>query len=199
MVTLESQSPTHPPTKTVDTLPSPTGLCIWHFDLPHNSVLVGVPKHSPRSPSHVRALCLIPPEQVLEQEENELQELHFFRLPLLHNLVDRHTVTSELSPTQVLTLRGTPLKTTLFAVLGDEQLLFLDLFPFPQVTEQELQLPHLLQLSSSADQYLQQFFFGKLSPTFASVRVASLGLNILARATTPLAACPYTHFLSSST
>ena len=151
IVTLESQFPTHPPTNTVDMLPSPTGFCILHSDLPHNSVLVGVPKHWPRSPSHVRILCRIPPEQVLEQELKELQELHFFLFPLLHILLERHSFSSELSPTHVLTLRGTPHSTTLFAVLGEDQVLLLDLFPSPQLAEQEVQLLHLVQLSSSAN------------------------------------------------
>jgi hypothetical protein len=135
-------------------LPSPTGVCNPHSDLPHNSVSVGVPKHWPRSPSHVRNLCRIPPEQVLEQEVKELQELHFFRFPLLHILLEQHSFTSELSPTHVLTLRGTPRSITLFAVLGEEQVLLLDLFPFPQLAEQELQLLHLVQLSSSENVFL---------------------------------------------
>ena len=40
---------------------------------------------------------------------------------------------------------------TLLAVLGEEQVLVLDLVPFPQLTEQELQMLHLLQLFSSAN------------------------------------------------
>lgn len=110
---------------------------------------VGVPKHWPRSPSHILNLCRIPPEQVLEQELKEPQELHFFRFPLLQICLERHSFTSELSPTHVLTLLGTPRSITLFAVLGAEQVLLLDLFPFPQLAEQELQLLHLVQLSSS--------------------------------------------------
>ena len=114
-------------------------------------MLVGVPKHSPRSPSQVLVLCLIPPEQVLEHELKELQELHFLRLPLLQILVEQHSSTSKLSPKQLLTLRGTPRKLTVLAVLGEEHVLVLDLFPFPQLAEQELQLLHLLQLSSSVN------------------------------------------------
>lgn len=149
IVTFDSHSPTQPPTKTVETVPSPTGVCILHSARPHCSVSVGVPKHLPLSPSHLLVLCLIPPVQVLEQELKEPQELHFFLLPLLQSLGERQSSTSEFLPTQVTPLLGAPLSITVLATLGAEQLLCRDLVPAPQVAEQELQLPHLVQLSSS--------------------------------------------------
>lgn len=112
---------------------------------------VGVPKHSPRSPVQILVLFLIPPEQELEQELNAPQELHFLRLPLVQIVVELHSSVSTVSPAQVITLRGTPFNVTLLAaVFREEQLLLLDLFPFPQLAEQELQLLHLLHLSSSS-------------------------------------------------
>jgi len=148
-VTLASQCPTHPPTRTVEVRPSPLGDCTPHSALPHCSVSVGVPKHSPRSPSHVRVLCRTPPRQLLEQELNEPHELHFLRLPLLQILDGLHPSNSVLSPKQPVSLRGIPLNSTVLAVLGDEHVLVLDLLPVPQVAEQELQLLHLLQESTS--------------------------------------------------
>ena len=149
MVTLDNHSPTHPPTNTVDILPSPAGFSSPQFLVPQSCVSVGEPKHSPRSPIHVLVRCLIPPLQVLEQELKELQLDHFFLLPLLHKTLDLHSSTCVVSPRQVLSLLGTTRKITVFAVFGEEQLLCLSLFPFPQLEEHELQDPHLLQLTSS--------------------------------------------------
>ena len=61
---------------------------------------VELPKHFPLSPWQVLALVLTPPRQELEQLVQELQELHFFWLPLAQSAGARQESVSSLDPGQ---------------------------------------------------------------------------------------------------